>query len=187
MGCLTPLGIRFRWSPADHDVESGRQRADLRVLDRLEIDEDQLAVDGVARAPKDAIGLVAGMAGDEELGGQQLAVALLDLDVNVRAGRPGYGTGLMVRKRYSPFVSVVNRPKPWKFLSCLASLPTAVGGVQVHRLGVALPDLDDGVVDRRAVGLSTRPVRCVISPMAGVIELLTMIRSLSVSSGSLSG
>jgi len=36
-------------------------------------------------------------------------------------------------------------------------------------------------------GLGSFPLRCVISPAAGVIESLTMMRSLSVSNGNLGG
>ena len=72
-------------------------------------------------------------------------------------------------------------------LVLLVLLAVAVAGVQVDAVGVALPDLDQGVADRVALGVEDLPVRCVISPTAGVMSSLTMIRSLSVSSGSLFG
>ena len=52
---------------------------------------------------------------------------------------------------------------------------------------VDLPDFDEGVADGLPGRRQDAPVRCVISPMAGVIASLMMSRSLSVSSGSLSG
>src|SRR5262249_22296477 len=73
-----------RRSHADHDVEAGRQLADLRVLDRLEIDLDQLPLERVADAAQHTVVRVLLVAGDEDLGREQLAVALLDLHMDVR-------------------------------------------------------------------------------------------------------
>src|SRR5262249_14764147 len=94
MDQILPLGVAKgvieMWSAlpvpgraADHDVEGRRQLADLRLFDRLEIDQDQLPRQRVAQATKHPVPPVLGMAVDEELGRQQFAVALLDLDVNV--------------------------------------------------------------------------------------------------------
>ena len=53
-----------------------RQLADLRLLDRLEVGHHQLAVDRAAdAAADDAVALVARVARDVELGGEQLAAA----------------------------------------------------------------------------------------------------------------
>ena len=49
----------------------------------------QLAVERVADAAEDAVAVVARVAGDEDLGGQQLPAALLDLEVDVRRGPAG--------------------------------------------------------------------------------------------------
>src|SRR5262249_27651240 len=69
---------------ADHDVHAGRQLANLRFLDRLEIDQDQLPLQRVAQAAELPVPPVLRMAVDEELGGEQFPAALLDLDVDVR-------------------------------------------------------------------------------------------------------
>ena len=42
--------------------------------------------------------------------------------------RPGYGTGLIVRKKYSPVEPVTNRPKHWKFPSRFALSPPVFVG-----------------------------------------------------------
>ena len=59
--------------------------------------------------------------------------------------------------------------------------------LEVGPVAIALPDLDDRIADRVAFGVQSFPLRCVISPTAGVIASLMMSRSLSVSSGSLVG
>src|SRR5262249_29983485 len=68
---------------AEDDQEVGGPFANLRLRDRLEVHHQQLPVDGVAAAG-DAVPLVARVAVDEKLGGEQLPAALLDLDVDVR-------------------------------------------------------------------------------------------------------
>src|SRR5205823_1993041 len=68
---------------ADDNVEAGRQLADLRVLDRLEIDQHQLPVERVAQLAQHPVRAVLLVAVDEQLRGQQLALALLDADVDV--------------------------------------------------------------------------------------------------------
>ena len=46
---------------------------------------------------------------------------------------------------------VRNRPKPWKFLSCFS--PCGILGVDVGPVVVDLPDLDQGVPHRVALGV----------------------------------
>ena len=61
----TALGP-VRRGEADHDVKVGRQLADLRLLDRLEIDQDQLAVERVADFAQHAVALILLVAVDED-------------------------------------------------------------------------------------------------------------------------
>src|SRR5262249_19343339 len=85
IGLVSSFILPFRGSDADYDVEAGRQLAALGLLDRLEIDKDEFAVDRVAEAAEHAVGLVLRMAVDEQLRGEQLFAALPDLEVNVRS------------------------------------------------------------------------------------------------------
>ena len=92
---------------AEDDVEVRGQLADLRALDRLEVGHQQLAVDQAAAAADDAVDLVAGVAGDVDLGGEQLAVPLLHLEVDVRGGPAG------VRDRLDRAEVVLARSSRW--------------------------------------------------------------------------
>ena len=164
----------------------GGQLADLRALDRLEVGLKQLAVEYPDAAARDAVDLVARVPGDVDLGREQLAVSLLHLEVDVRRGPAG------VRDRLDRAEAILaRRPggEPAEPLEVLVLvLLGAVAGVEIDlrwrrtarsrpsRCGSGCP-----------IASSTRPVRWVISPTAGVMLSLMMIRSLSVSSGSLSG
>src|SRR5262245_34888474 len=90
------------------------------------------------------------MAADEDLACEQFAVALLDLEVDVR-GRPA-----RIRNRLDgpePVATLGVRGETavaLEILVLLLLLRPAVGGVEVHRVGVALPDFDQGILDRLA-------------------------------------
>src|SRR6476646_2487465 len=78
-GCSIRLG-----RGSDHDVEPGRQLADLRLLDLGEVHRDRRQGLRVADALVDAVLLIAGVTLDVALGDEQLLLRLLDLEVNVR-------------------------------------------------------------------------------------------------------
>ncbi len=69
----------------------------------------------------------------------------------------------------------------------IAAFAIAAPRVQIRAVIVDLPDLDQRIAQRLAAGIENRPLRCVISPTAGVMPSLTINRSLSVSSGKWSG
>src|SRR5262245_54603751 len=72
----------------------GRELADLRVFDGLEIDQYQLPVNRISNAVKDVVRCIARKATDEQLGRQQLPVSSFYLNVNVRARSAGIGNRL---------------------------------------------------------------------------------------------
>src|SRR5262245_52581616 len=117
----------------------GGQLADLRLLDRLEIDENELPVERVANAAEYHVRGVLRMAVDEDLGGEQFTPALLDLDVDVggAAGVRDWLEGAEVVLAL-PASSAAAEP-----LEVRVPLPAAaVGAVEVDPAVVHLPDLD---------------------------------------------
>src|SRR5262249_37658363 len=128
----------------------------LRLLDRGEIDEDQLAIDRLTDAAEDAVGAVLFEAADEDLRGDQLAAALLDADVDVRRAAgvrhrlDGAEVVLAGRAGGEPTVALEVR---------VARLAGAVAGVDVHPPGVHLPDLDDRVLDRAPRDVEDLPAK----------------------------
>ena len=100
----------------------------------------------------DAVPRVARVALDVALGGEQLLPALLDLEVDVRRAAgvrdrlDGAEVVLAGRAGQEPAEAL-------EVLVLLVLLLVAVGRVQVDALGVALPDLDQGVADRVALGV----------------------------------
>ncbi|HEX4607417.1 MAG TPA: hypothetical protein VH092_04350, partial [Urbifossiella sp.] len=94
---------------AEDDLEVRLELSDPRPGDRPEVGRHELPVDRVPGPGVDAVAAVPGVAGDEELAGEQRP-PFDTLKWMCGAGRPGYGTGLIVRNRYSPADAVVNRP-----------------------------------------------------------------------------
>src|ERR1051326_7177180 len=130
---------------AEDNIKIGRQLADLRLLDRVEVDRDGSSCLGVLDCLVDAILLVARIALDVALGREQLLAALLDLVVDVRRAA-GVGDRL---DRAEVIFTLAAREEPAKTLEVLVAnvlLLGAVIGVQVHALGIALPDLDERVL-----------------------------------------
>src|SRR5204863_2205849 len=132
----------------DDDVEAGRQLADLRLLHRREIDQDQLALERVAELAEDAVALVLGVAVDEDLRGEQLAAALLDLDVDVRRAAG-------VRHRLDGPEVVLAAGAGQEAAEALAvgvvAAAGAVAAVEVQAPVVYLPVLAEGGLDRPAL------------------------------------
>src|SRR5436309_11597869 len=69
---------------AEDDVEARGEFADLRILHRLEVGRHEFAVDRVAQLAVDAVAQVPRVAVDEQLAGEQVPAALLNLEVDVR-------------------------------------------------------------------------------------------------------
>src|SRR6516164_9398251 len=141
-------GVAFRRRDAEDDVEVSAVLNGVRIGHPPEADGDQLAIEDAADAAVNAVARVAGMAGDEELGGQELAVAALDLEMNVRAAAG-------IRNRLDgaeAILALLIRSESAKALEVAVAAAAAVGaGVEVDAVAVDLPDLDDEVIHSRTV------------------------------------
>src|SRR5262249_23735515 len=121
----------------------------VRIGHPPKVDGDQLAVEDAADAAVDTIACIPRMAGDEELRGQQLAVAALDLEVDVRAAA-GIGNRLDGAKA---ILALLVRGESAEALEVAVTSAAAVGaGVQVDAVAVDLPDLNDEIVESGAAG-----------------------------------
>ena len=110
----------------------------------------QLAVEHADPADDDAVDVVARVAGDVDLGGEQLAVPLLHLEVDVGGGPAGVGDRLDGAEAVLAGRAGGEPAEPLEVLVLLVLLGVAVAGVEVDLVGVALPDLDRRVADRAA-------------------------------------
>src|SRR5262245_35178906 len=119
----------------------GRVFAELRPLDRLEIDQNQFPVERVAEAPEDSVSPVPRVSVNEDLASEQFLAALLHLDVDVRGRTSRVRHGLdgaeviLARRAGQKAAEALEVPV------LLVLLGAAVVGVEVHGLRVALPDL----------------------------------------------
>ena len=169
---------------AEDDVERRGELADLGTLERREVDGHGIAGLRVLEFLIDEVACVARLALDVALGGEELLVALLDLEVDV-----GRTAGVRDRlDRAEVVLAAGTREEPAESLEvAVVLLSVGVARVDVGPVAVDLPDLDEGVADRVAPGVEDPPPRWVTSPTPGVMLSFTINRSLSVSSGSLLG
>src|SRR5690606_24748062 len=131
-------------------VKVGRQLADFGALHRLELRLNQLAVDRIAEAAEDPVRRLARMSRDEDLRGQQFTLATRDLEVDMRRGAPRIRYRLDRAEAILALGIRLELAVSLEVLVLLVLLPAAVARVQVNRVGVALPDLDQRVADRFA-------------------------------------
>ncbi len=124
------------------------------------------------------------MAFDKQLRGVNSPPVLADAEMNVRRAAG-------VRHRFDGaevIMAVGIGQEPAVALEVIvAMVATLIVRVQINAVVINLPDFYERISHRLARSVQIRPVRCVMSPTAGVSESLTMIKSLSVSSGILSG
>jgi hypothetical protein len=138
---------------AQNDVPSCGKLSHLRALDRREIQAESLVPLGIA-APDTAkltISLVPRVALDETFGRQQLLVPLPDSRVNVRR------RAASVRDRLDrPEVVFAGRAREEAAVSLeiRVELFVALGVLlEIGPIPIALPDFDDGIAERVALGV----------------------------------
>jgi hypothetical protein len=132
---------------AQHDVEAGRQFANLGFRDRLEVGEHGAARLLVAQVAKHAIAFVIRMAVDQQLRGQHPLSVAADAHMDVRRAA-GVGHGFDRAKIVLPGGTGQEPPVALEVL--VASLLVAGAAVQVRALVVHLPDFDERVAEWRA-------------------------------------
>ena len=143
--------------PAQDDVEVSGELADFGILERLEISEDQFAVDQVANAVVNAVGSIARMSAHEQLCREQFVIALQHLHMNVRSRPTGIRHRLDCAEAELARLAGREVAEALKVLVLLTRLRPAVGRVQVHRVRVALPNFDRRIANRLPLGVENAP------------------------------
>src|SRR5262249_39070587 len=128
------------WGGSKDDLEVSRELADPRLGNRLEVDQQQLAVDRVADAGEHAVSPALRVAVDEDLCGEQLAAPLLDFHVDVRRA-----TGVGYRLDGAEVILALGAGgTAAEALKVRVPRPAAaVRRVEVDAAAVNLPDLDN--------------------------------------------
>ena len=181
---LNRVIVIIRRRPTDNDVPVGFQFADLRTGDRFELGHCEFAQFGILNLPEYSVPCVLFVSLDQQLCRPDALAVLADGEMNVRRT-----TGVRHRLDGAEVVTAFDvRQKAAVSLEVgIAVFAPRIVTVDVRSVVIDLPDFDERVADRFARGTEDATGEMRNSPAAAVKELLRMIRSLSVSSGSLSG
>src|SRR5262245_1562654 len=144
------------WCDSERNVEFRCQLANPGFLDLFKIDGDRSAGLFVADAAVDAVAVVAVVALDIALRGQQFLAALFDFEVNMRreswVRHRSYGTEVIFSTRCGHEAA--------KALEILVALVAVAGAaVQISAIVVTLPDFYDGVLDGASIGAENPPAQ----------------------------
>lgn len=131
----------IRRSP-EHDVKIANQLTGLRIRQRLEVAKDEFAVNEIASSVEDVVGLVPRVTSNKQLRREEFPIALLDLVVNVGARSTRIRNRLDRAKAILSGGCRLELPKALKVLVLLTGFRPTVASVQIHRVGIALPDLN---------------------------------------------
>ncbi len=137
-------------SEAHHDVETGGELVGSSSFERREIDDHRGALLVIADPAQDAVAFVLRLTLDVTLGGPLFAALEFDREMDVR--RPaGVGDWL---DRPKIILAGGTGEKPAETLEVRIALVVAVAALmEIDAVMIDLPDLDQGVADRIALGI----------------------------------